>query len=372
MRRLVRKREDIYFAFVATALMLITGYPIQLFMFAGSSGGENPPESKPIHIWDFDIVEDNKNTYKAETDVYTVKFPKKMDGTSAEITTAKGDHKLTISVQDLYCNSFEDMGNSKVFEKPDYVKGKVNGTNIVYSDLYTNISLKYDICFYQCKETFIIKSMPEGIKDDLIFKTTVDFDVGELSVFIAGKPISKAYDGKGYDIEFRDKEGNLVYRIPAPVAFDSPDKRWFDPEGKNITDSSTVNYDDCRYQITPSNDGVVLKYYLSYDFLLDKNTKFPVYLDPAVTPTEIYESITYEGWFNNTIKRTDSSGTTYLAGNELWLESSMNIWEGGVLTLNNITFRVNCTRDGEFSINVQGGELNLVNNTSISNGTTNN
>ena len=77
--------------------MLMTGYPIELFIFAGSSGGENPWEPRPIHIWDFDIKDDSKNYYRAETDTYSVRFPKKVNGKSAEITTVKGDHKLILN-----------------------------------------------------------------------------------------------------------------------------------------------------------------------------------------------------------------------------------------------------------------------------------
>ena len=215
--------------------------------------------------------------------------------------------------------------------------------------------------------------MPDGILSDLMFNNTIEFNTSELSVFSNGKAINDTYYGSGHDIEFRDKDGILVYRMPNPVIYDTPEKVWNSVEGKWMKDESTIDYADCRYRLKPYDDGIEIRCYLPYGYLTRPTTRFPVYLDPSISPTYIDDSITYEGWFNNTIKRTDSSGTVYLDGTELWLDSSMTIDYGGTLTLNNVSLHVNCTLDGQYFIDVYyGGALNLVNGTLITNGTTDN
>ena len=55
-------KDRIIFSVVASMLMLLTGFPIDLLLFTGVEGqGGNPPPGKDIHVWDFDIkkIKDN-------------------------------------------------------------------------------------------------------------------------------------------------------------------------------------------------------------------------------------------------------------------------------------------------------------------------
>ena len=377
MRNLIQRNRDIYFAFVATALMLLTGYPIQLFLFVGSSGGENPLEPKPIHIWDFNIkkTKDKEWGYEATTDVYNVKFPTELVDSCILITTEKGNHQIEMKLGDTKCYDYVDRAeikNANSLESPKKIKPDVDGLKITYPDVYTNISLQYEIGFHQCKETFIVKSMPEKILSDLMFDVELVYNTSALFIYSDGEKIDMKHYDKDTDIELWDKNGKFVYRIPRPVAYDSPDKAWNLKEKKWVNDSSTIDYQKCRYQIMLTGKGMKITYHLPYDYLARNSTRFPVYLDPPISPTSIYESMTYEGWFNNTIKKTDSTGVDYLPGYELQLESSLYVEDGGTLTLNNITLRVKSWCDGGNSINVyNGGALNFVNNSLVTYNDTN-
>lgn len=216
--------KRIVFAILAAELMLLTGFPIDLLITVGVCGGEEEPTpAKSIHIWDFGIKQNNKNNYwryQATTDLYKVRFPKEINKKSANITTSKNKHPLEMSIINITCHDYVGIKKgSSLFERPNKVKPVVKGTTIIYPGVYTNISLMYEICFHQCKEGFVIKAMPTGILDDLMFNTKVKFNTSQLSVYVDGKHINKTYYGMGNDIEFRDNNGTFVYRIPIPDTY---------------------------------------------------------------------------------------------------------------------------------------------------------
>ena len=351
--------------------MLMVIVPIDLFLYARAEKIE--PVNGPVHYWDLNIeeIKDKYWRYQAKTDTFKVKFPKKLDEKSAKVTTFKDRYTLEFKIKDLECSDFTDRTNGSFkYEKPSKVKPSVDGEVITYPGVYPNIDLTYEVGFDQCKETFVINSMPEDISGDLMFNTRINYNTSELQVYCSGIPINESYYGKGEEIIFKDDQGKQVYRIPRPVIFDTPDTLYDTNFGRMIKDRSTIDTIDCLYLAEPCELGIKLRYYLPYNYMIKDTTKFPVYLDPSISPSTITDSITYEGWFNNTIKRTDSSGVTYLAGTEIVQNSTISINSGGTLTLNNITLKINGTADGACSINVNdGGCLNIVNGTLLTWGT---
>ena len=358
---------------LSISAMVFSSMPIDLFFYTVSAEEGYPPQGKPVHSWDHNIKKINHKSwgYQAITDGYEVKFPSELEDYSAEITATQNEFELKMKIVNIECNNFTGRQNGTFqYETPNKVEPTVDGTKITYADVYTNISLNYEICFHQCKETFIIEELPEGIMSNLIFNNQVEFNTTELSVYCDGTQINDTYFGRSENIEFRDNNGELVYLISKPIIFDTPDKVWDSINGQWNDDYYSIDYLDGSFKVEPSEEGINISYELPYDFLTKETTKFPVYLDPSISPTTITDSITYEGWFNNTIKRTDSSGETFFAGSEIVQNSTVTINDGGTLTLNNITLKINGTNDGDCELDVNdGGTLNVVNCSTITWGT---
>ena len=195
-------KDRIIFSVIASVLMLLTGFPIDLLLFAGVEGqGGNPPPGKDIHVWDFDIkkIKDNYWGYSAKTDVYKVMFPNKINGNSIKITTLEEKYQLTMKPVNVKCYDFTGNDKSNIFSTAKKVGPTVNRTTITYPNVYDNVDLRYEIFFHDCKETFIIKKMPKGVNSTLMFQNEINFDISKLSVYTNGKRINETYYGSGHD-----------------------------------------------------------------------------------------------------------------------------------------------------------------------------
>ena len=121
--------------------------------FPVSAQPGNPPVKKPIHLWNFNVEEiddDDYFGYQAKSDVYEAKFPAELDDISAEITISQNDQLLKMSLVNLECFNFTGQEDDMyLFENSSKVEPTLNGTKITYPEVYTNISLMYEINFHQ-------------------------------------------------------------------------------------------------------------------------------------------------------------------------------------------------------------------------------
>ena len=170
--------------------LLLTG-AIPLFPTGEAGGAGLPPLLlDSFHLWDFNIKDINGKywKYEARTDLYSVKFPVDIDGDSAELEVFGGKYALKMIVNDLECTDFDGRENGTFFlEDPLEDEPVVDGVTITYPDIYDDIDLEYEICYDQCKETFIIKNLSNSIHGNLMFNNTIEYNVSALRVFCGGE-----------------------------------------------------------------------------------------------------------------------------------------------------------------------------------------
>ncbi len=218
------------------------------------------------------------------------------------------------------------------------------------------------------KETFLINTLSDDIEGDMVFRTTVNYDNASLDVFTRTKQVCNTTYSKG-DIEFRDAQGNMVFMIPRPVIFDTPDKIFDRHLGSWVTDPSSVETAELNYILKMVNGHLDIYYFVPLNYLKSNTTNYPVHVDPSISSNSIIESIRYTGLGNGSIMKEDSSGISFISGSEMVLCSDLSIIKGGVLTLDNVSLTVDSPEEWEFNIYVEtGGTLNIVNGSRITKG----
>jgi len=283
--------------------MLFSGLPIDFFSYSASAKRANPPQvNGPVHRWDYNIKNGGNGRWKysAKTDEYNVSFARTSSSKVSQIQAKNGKYEFVLQVGNLSCVNFaSNQGNNTngtniIYHNRNAVRPVVNGTYLTYPNIYPNIDLQYQVCFGEVKESFVVKSVGRN-RGDLMFHTGVRFDTGNVSAYNNDRLVNSTINTTG-DIEFRDGNGRLVYRIPSPIIFDTPEKIYDQCGGKWVNDIDSIDYLQCKYKLNRTEWGIGIQYRLPYSYISKDSIRFPVYVDPSINPSTITEAITYESW----------------------------------------------------------------------------
>ena len=129
-----KRKIRLFLTSLTAFVMLFATFPIAL-LFPVAAGENNPPQdNRIIHIWDHNIKSINKQYWghEAQTDIYKVKFPGTINGSSAELTTVKDEYLLKMKIGNITCHNFiGKQENSAVFKTPKEVKAQVRNNQII-------------------------------------------------------------------------------------------------------------------------------------------------------------------------------------------------------------------------------------------------
>ncbi|MEA2037295.1 MAG: hypothetical protein U9O94_07315, partial [Nanoarchaeota archaeon] len=178
---------------------------------------------------------------------------------------------------------YEELNNAQSLPPSSGVLKNI----MYYVDLfYDGIDLRYSNNQYQLKEELIINSfdsLPEPsswlCKEE---ECTIYLELHELITYDSGTQLwinNELYDGSSTittdnPIEFKDEDGQLLYYIDTPTAYDS--------NGSEISFNYTLKY---------QNKKTYLYWQIPYQWLNDTSRVYPVNIDPNIFSSNAVESV---------------------------------------------------------------------------------
>ena len=154
-----------------------------------------------------------------------------------------------------------DLSESREAARYEELVLDKNASQLLYTNVYNNTNVRYDLQGNKVKESIILKSYDSSLR-------------GYCYALTVGDMIPVLYsDGT---IEFYDAEHeNIVMIMPAPYLVDEADEYNF----------------DIHVNLTGENGVYTLTYILPTSWLASSERQWPVVLDPAVQTHQSYENI---------------------------------------------------------------------------------
>lgn len=246
----------------------------------------------PIHYqednsWvdiDNTLLEDTtEEIYTNQANDFTVELPQEMDG------------QMPVSIdKDGYTVSFQLLGNPKavkgaVQEKQtakqnddkntitQYTENINLQTGIQYADIFTDTDLQFQVNPEVLKEEFVIRKKP---------KEAVTY-----SYRVSCTGLTPSLQEDGSILFYKENTEEILFTMPAPVMYDSAKIPVY---SNDITVSLTQEGNEYRLQLAPS-----------FQWLTDKERKYPVTVDPTVQTA----SGTYIDSYIDTAKPSENYGS---------------------------------------------------------------
>jgi hypothetical protein len=243
--------------------------------------------------------------YVMEKAGYHAYFPEML--TDAPIRFAVGSHEFsfkTSSVGYAYGERSRTNGENN-FINPRSTAANPSGNIITYPNVFTDgidVDAEYSLYKTGLKEFWILKSKPKLPEDPdvmLGFNTTINYD---SDMYIDGKLILPGEERllTSSEIEFRDKNGETVFRLPRPYALDAKQEHVF-----------------CTYEIQKIDGEILLKNLVPWSWLDDSERTYPVRVDASPeTLSAGFSVVCVAGtsWDSTLISSGDWHGDTYRTG----------------------------------------------------------
>lgn len=133
----------------------------------------------------------------------------------------------------------------------------VNENEILHPNILPNVDLRHIVLNKEVKEDIILKQAVPGLKS---------------FVYEIKTPLEATLDKKGH-IDFKDKDGDLIYSMPVPMMSD----------GKQDSKSglSSESY-DIDYELESTKTGYQLKLTPDVKWLSSEDRVYPIYIDPSI------------------------------------------------------------------------------------------
>ena len=217
------------------------------------------------------------------------------------------------------------------------------------------------------KEIITLKRRPEGLRSDLIVTAVIRYNGEDYNVIFNAieddeRDILSGVSVSNEPIELVEaKTGRVVYTIPSPLIYDSPEIIMTERGPLYVGESR--HFKNLTHRCILKENMIIYKIIVPYDFLLSPETRYPVYIDPSVN---VYNGTTeYIGYDNGTVLvRAGGEEHWYPDVNRtVYVESDVHIGLGERLTFTNINLKVN--RTGVKIVAGNGGELNFYQNTVV-------
>lgn len=200
------------------------------------------------------LIEKN-GYYSNKSNSYKAHFSK--DSKHDLMTIESNGHFLSILLKD---NKGVVLNHNKRKSKNKFVK------DICYNDILDGIDFEYKILPTKVKEAIVIKGR-KYVKDKIDFTIETDLEL-ELN--------------KDNSIEAK-YNSETVFNIDTPYMIDNSQRR----------------NDNVFYELIKKNDKYILSLHLDYAWLNNKQTEYPVIIDPTITTSgqnsNIYDTYIYSG-----------------------------------------------------------------------------
>ncbi len=223
----------------------------------------------PIHYetsegWvdiDNTLVEETKitgNTYKNKNNDFTVTIPKELSS-NKELQIEKDDYTVSFELEgsDIFSDTKKIKGNKK--NKPTNLSNVQNNidtefldktSGIAFENVGENTSVEYEVTSTGLKENIVLDKKPE---EQVVYKYKIT----------AKKLTAELNPDKS--VILKNKNGQAVFEIPAPVMYDS----------ENISSK------DIEVSLSGKNGKYTLIYKPSFEWL-SGDIKYPVVIDPVI------------------------------------------------------------------------------------------
>jgi len=311
-----------------TKIIHYTDYCVDYDSFFNETSGEEETYCKDMR----ENYERTNTIYRESCTMYEEKTPiNYFDGNSfVPIETdilvsdgTKGNHEMTKSSYNTYFQDNIQDGKGIRFEKDGYfftydlsggkiqwaeqegdsTKTKsvgailssvpyVDGNKIRYNNSFLNTDVEYTLKNTMLKEILILNELPTYQTGYLYLEYTGEVQFSnELTIWVEGINYTDKTFKTDERINFRDSDGNYVFHLSKPIAYDS-----------NIS-STNLFYD---VKVSDTKIGFSLK--VPYEFLINSSTVYPVYIDPTI---QVYQEDANETACSGSWDGTQTCALTY-------------------------------------------------------------
>ena len=229
----------------------------------------------PIHYetsegWediDNTLIEEEKvtgNTYKNKNNDFTVTIPKELSS-SKELQIEKDNYTISFELEgsDIFSDVKKIKGNKKNKKsKSPNIQNAIDTefldktSGIAFENVGENTSVEYEVTSTGLKENIVLNQKPD---EQVTYKYK-----------IAAKKLTAELNSDN-SVTFKNKDGQAVFEIPAPVMYDS----------ENVTSK------DIDVSLNGKNGKYTLVYKPSFNWL-SGDVKYPVIIDPVINTTDAY------------------------------------------------------------------------------------
>lgn len=227
----------------------------------------------PIHYetaegWediDNTLVEETKVTgsiYKNKNNDFTVTLPQELSS-SQKIHIEKDDYSVSFVLEgsDIFSGVKNIKGNKKGKKsKSSYIQNNIDTdfldktSGIDFENVGENTSVEYEVTSTGLKENIVLKQRPQ---EQVTYKYK-----------ITAKKLTAELNSDN-SVTFKNKDGQAVFEIPAPI----------------MLDSENVLSKDIDVSLNGKNGKYTLVYKPSFDWL-SGDVKYPVIIDPVINTTD--------------------------------------------------------------------------------------